>query len=83
MASCFLAGSDGTDFVTWFIEGSAIFEVLGTYAGPRGTVAFRLDEHLKRLMKSAEFLGMEMAYSTETLVEAIKTTVRENRLGVD
>ena len=63
-------------------RGSAIFEVLGTYAAPRGTVAFRLDEHLKRLMKSAEFLGMEMAYSTETLVEAIKTTVRENRLGL-
>jgi branched-chain amino acid aminotransferase len=34
-----------------FSRGSAIFEVLGTYVGPQGTVAFRLDEHLKRLMK--------------------------------
>jgi len=46
------------DFVTWFLKGSAIFEVLGTYADPEN-YAFRLDEHLKRLMKSAELLGME------------------------
>jgi branched-chain amino acid aminotransferase len=64
-----------------FSRGSAIFEVLGTHASPRGTVAFRMDEHLKRLMKSAELLEMELAFSTATLVEAIKATVRENRLG--
>jgi branched-chain amino acid aminotransferase len=63
-----------------FSRGSAIFEVFGTHVGPRGTMAFRMDAHLKRLMKSAELLGMQPAFSTETLVEAIKTTVRENRL---
>lgn len=64
-----------------FSRGSAIFEVFGTYVGPQGTMAFRMDEHLKRLMRSAELLSMKPAYSTEALVEAIKTTVRENRLG--
>ena len=64
-----------------FSRGSAIFEVLGTHVGPRGTMAFRMDQHLKRLMKSAELLGMELAYSTDTLVEATKAAVRENRLG--
>jgi len=64
-----------------FSRGSAIFEVLGTYVGPQGTMAFRLDQHLERLMKSAELLEMQPAYSTEALLEAIKTTVRENRLG--
>ena len=64
-----------------FSRGSAIFEVFGTYVGPQGTMAFRMDEHLKRLKKSAELLGMELAFSTEALVEAVKTTVRENQVG--
>ena len=42
-----------------FSRGSAIFEVLGTHLGPQGTMAFRMDAHLKRLLKSAELLGME------------------------
>ena len=64
-----------------FSRGSAIFEVFGTHVGPRGTMAFRMDAHLKRLMKSAELLGMELAFSTETLVEAVKKIVQENQLG--
>lgn len=64
-----------------FSRASAIFEVFGVHVGPQGPMAFRLDEHLKRLMKSAELLGMELAFSTEALVAAIKTSVRENRLG--
>jgi branched-chain amino acid aminotransferase len=63
-----------------FSRGSAIFEVLGTHIGPQGTVAFRMDAHLKRLLKSAELLGMELDYSAAALAEAIRTTVRENRL---
>ena len=47
-----------------FSRGSAIFDVLGAHVGPEGTVAFRMDDHLKRLMKSAELLEMELAYST-------------------
>jgi len=64
-----------------FSRGSAIFEVFGTHVGPQGTTAFRMDAHLKRLKKSTELLGMELALPTETLVEAIRRTVRENRLG--
>jgi branched-chain amino acid aminotransferase len=64
-----------------FSRGSAIFEVFGTHLGPRGTMAFRMDAHLKRLMKSAELLEMEIAFSTETLVDAIQSTVQENQLG--
>jgi branched-chain amino acid aminotransferase len=51
------------------------------HVGPAGPAAFRMDEHLKRLMKSAELLGMEMAYSAEQIVEAVKTTVNVNHLG--
>ncbi len=64
-----------------FSRGSAIFEVFGIHEGPDGLFAFRMDEHLKRLMKSAELLEMEIAYSTEEIIEAVTETVRANDIG--
>ncbi|MGB5746871.1 MAG: aminotransferase class IV [Desulfobacterales bacterium] len=64
-----------------FSRGSAIFDVLGVHPGPQGPMAFRMDDHLKRFMKSAELLGMELAYSTEEITEAVKATVKANSLG--
>ena len=64
-----------------FSRGSAIFDVLGVHPGPNGPVAFRLDDHLKRLMKSAELLHMELAYSTEDIIDAVKATVKANSIG--
>jgi branched-chain amino acid aminotransferase len=64
-----------------FSRASAIFDVFGIHVGPDGPMAFRLDEHLKRLMKSAELLEMELAYTTEEIVEAVKAIVKANNLG--
>ena len=64
-----------------FSRGSAIFEVFGIHEGPNGPVAFRMDEHLKRLMKSARLLGMKMAYSTDEIARAVAETVKTNDLG--
>jgi branched-chain amino acid aminotransferase len=64
-----------------FSRGSAIFEVFGIHEGPDGLFAFRMDEHLKRLMKSAELLEMEIAYSTEEIIDAVTETVRANDIG--
>lgn len=64
-----------------FSRGSAIFDVLGVHVGPTGPAAFRMDEHIKRLMKSAELLEMQMAYSDEEIAEAVKTAVKANGLG--
>jgi branched-chain amino acid aminotransferase len=80
------------EFVSWenatvpllshgFSRGSAIFDVFGIHEGPDGLFAFRMDEHLKRLMKSAELLGMEIAYSTEEIIDAVTETVRANDIG--
>jgi len=44
-------------------------------------MAFRMDEHIKRLMQSARLLGMELAYSAEEIMEAAKATVQANSLG--
>jgi len=64
-----------------FSRASAIFDVFGVHVGPAGPAAFRMDEHINRLMKSAELLGMEMAYSAEEIIAAVKTVVRVNHLG--
>ena len=64
-----------------FSRGSAIFDVFGIHKGPDGLFAFRMDEHLKRLMKSAELLGMEIAYSSEEIIDAVTETVRANDIG--
>ena len=64
-----------------FSRGSAIFEAFGIHEGPDGLFAFRMDEHLKRLMKSAELLEMEIAYSTEEIIDAVTETVRANDIG--
>lgn len=64
-----------------FSRGSAIFEVFGIHKFPDGLFAFRLDEHLKRLMRSAELLEMELAYSTEEIKEAVNETVKANHIG--
>ena len=64
-----------------FSRGSAIFDVFGIHEGPDGLFAFRMDEHLKRLMRSAELLEMEIAYSTEEIIDAVTETVRANDIG--
>ncbi len=64
-----------------FSRGSAIFEIFGTHEGPKGTVAFRMDRHLDRLMRSAELLGMQTAYSRREIAEAVAETVRANNIG--
>jgi len=64
-----------------FSRGSAIFEVFGIHEGPNGPVAFRMDEHLKRLMESARLLGMKMAYSTDKIAGAVAETVKTNDIG--
>jgi branched-chain amino acid aminotransferase len=64
-----------------FSRGSAIFEVFGIHQGPDGLFAFRIDEHLKRLMNSVQMLEMEMAYTTEEIIDAVAQTVKVNNMG--
>lgn len=64
-----------------FSRGSAIFEVFGIHESPDGRFAFRMDEHLKRLMKSVQLLEMEMAYTSEEIMDAVAQTVKVNNMG--
>ena len=81
----------GEEFVPWdeakvhimsqsFARGSAIFEVLSFHETDGNSSVFRLDEHIKRLMRSAGFLDMQLPLSESQIMEAVKDTVRRNEL---
>jgi len=59
-------------------RGSAIFEVLGFYSTSQGPAAFRLRDHVDRLFRSAELLGMELVQSKEEVLRAVVKTVQVN-----
>ncbi len=47
--------------------GSGVFEGIRCYKTPKGPAVFRLEEHLKRLMRSAKLYYMPVPYSLERL----------------
>jgi branched-chain amino acid aminotransferase len=61
-----------------FSRASAIFDVFRVYPGPGGPVAFRADAHIRRLMKTAELLGMKLAYGPGEILQAVKEAIRAN-----
>jgi branched-chain amino acid aminotransferase len=63
-----------------FARGSTIFEVISFYATPAGPAVFRLEDHVRRLVKSAEHLDMRLPLPAESLCEAVAQCVRRNRL---
>jgi branched-chain amino acid aminotransferase len=58
--------------------GSGVFEGIRAYETKQGPAVFRLPEHLRRLSRSASVYHMEIPYSHDELIQAIKDTVREN-----
>ena len=60
--------------------GGGAFEGIRFYATTQGPAIFRLNEHVERLLYSAEVLKMPMFYSKEEIILAIKELVRVNQL---
>ena len=63
-----------------FCRGSAIFEVMSLHDTAWGTAVFRLDEHIKRLQRSASMVRMKLPYSGKKIKDAVLETVRSNRV---
>jgi len=61
-----------------FSRASAIFEIFRIHSGPDGPAAFRMREHLKRLLNSSRFLEMTLCYTTEEITKAVSETVVQN-----
>ncbi|MDH5259503.1 MAG: branched-chain amino acid transaminase, partial [Gammaproteobacteria bacterium] len=60
--------------------GTGVFEGVRAYHAEQGTSIFRLEDHTDRLFRSAHILGMDMPFDKDTLNEAQKLIVRENKL---
>jgi branched-chain amino acid aminotransferase len=63
-----------------FGRGSAIFEVLGFHTTKKGRFIFRLDDHISRLLETANLLDMELPLSREAIFDAVRKTVQKNKL---
>ncbi len=60
--------------------GTGIFEGIRAYETSKGAAIFRLEEHMKRFLRTAHIYSYDVGYSLEELMEAVKTVVRENNL---
>ena len=60
--------------------GSGIFEGIRSYETRKGTAIFRLDEHVKRFLRTAKIYSMKLQATADEIREAIIETVRINRL---
>ena len=60
--------------------GSGVFEGIRAYATSRGAAVFRLTDHIDRLFNSARVYLIDIPFSREDLVEAVKETIRVNGL---
>jgi branched-chain amino acid aminotransferase len=60
--------------------GTGVFEGIRCYETADGPAVFRLVEHMQRLERSAKMLFMDLGYSVEELVLAVKETIRANNL---
>ncbi|MEE2526244.1 branched-chain amino acid transaminase [Hyphobacterium sp. HN65] len=60
--------------------GSSVFEGIRAYDTPDGPAIFRLEDHIKRLYRSARMYRIEIPYDFETVCAACIEAVRENKL---
>ena len=61
--------------------GSAVFEGIRSYKTGKGSAIFRLKDHVDRLFNSAHIFGMKIPFSKHEFSEAIKKTVKINKLS--
>jgi branched-chain amino acid aminotransferase len=60
--------------------GTGVFEGIRAYATDRGPMVFRLDDHIKRLFRSARLYHMDIPFSPEEVETAILATIAANGL---
>ncbi len=60
--------------------GTAVFEGIRCYSTENGPAVFRLTEHMERFERSSRMLFMDLGYSVDELVLAVRDTIRANNL---
>ncbi|MEM3539082.1 MAG: branched-chain amino acid transaminase [Nitrososphaerales archaeon] len=60
--------------------GTGVFEGIRCYETKNGPAVFRLKDHIKRLFDSAKVFMMEIPFTMKEIFEAVKETIRVNKL---
>lgn len=60
--------------------GMGVFEGIRAYETSEGPAVFRLTDHMVRLANSAKMLMMELPYTVDEMITAVKDTIRANDL---
>ncbi len=60
--------------------GTGVFEGVRCYKTAKGPAVFRHREHIERLAASAHILGYQLPYGVDEIMEAVRLTIRENRM---
>lgn len=60
--------------------GSGIFEGIRAYETQKGPALFRLQDHVKRLLKSAKIYAMPLKFDQKQIEDAIIKTIRANKM---
>jgi branched-chain amino acid aminotransferase len=60
--------------------GTGVFEGIRAYETSAGPAVFRLTDHIQRLVDSAKIVMMELPYTVDEIVQAVKETVRSTGL---
>ncbi len=60
--------------------GTGLFEGMRCYKTPHGAAIFRLEDHVDRFFRSAEYLFMKLPLERAELADVCRHTVRENGL---
>ncbi|MDF3034796.1 MAG: branched-chain amino acid transaminase [Paucimonas sp.] len=60
--------------------GMGVFEGVRAYKTDKGPAIFRLKEHTQRLFNSAKIFQLKIPFSIETIMDAQRQVVRENKL---
>ncbi|MGF1462698.1 MAG: branched-chain amino acid transaminase [Maricaulaceae bacterium] len=61
--------------------GSAVFEGVRVYETPQGPCAFRLADHMRRLITSGRIYGIVSDYAVEELIQACRDIAHANHLS--
>jgi len=60
--------------------GTSVFEGIRAYQTANGPAIFRLLDHIDRFFYSASLLRMDIPYTKQEIIEAVKRVVKENQL---
>jgi branched-chain amino acid aminotransferase len=60
--------------------GTAVFEGIRCYPTVKGPALFRVQDHMRRLLGSAELYGLKIPYDEENLVQGAINVTRENKM---